>query len=124
MSLCWFFFFKESAAFELGISDWSSDVCSSDLHVHPQARRLLGSTPILARQLPADRASGSLCHSRMWRRGGLGRLGQKPSRPREPRDRQSAGKGKSVSVSVDLGGADLLKKKNTQQIKDSKQTYY
>src|SRR3546814_2585629 len=28
-----FCFFQEKAAYELRISDWSSDVCSSDLHV-------------------------------------------------------------------------------------------
>src|SRR3546814_10068176 len=29
--LCYFFFFKQKTAYELRISDWSSDVCSSDL---------------------------------------------------------------------------------------------
>src|SRR3546814_6334190 len=29
--LCVFFFFKQKAAYEMRISDWSSDVCSSDL---------------------------------------------------------------------------------------------
>src|SRR3546814_8301749 len=28
-----FFFFKQKTAYEIRISDWSSDVCSSDLHV-------------------------------------------------------------------------------------------
>src|SRR3546814_13757210 len=28
----WFFFFKQKTAYELRISDWSSDVCSSDLY--------------------------------------------------------------------------------------------
>src|SRR3546814_3568395 len=28
----YFFFFKQKTAYELRISDWSSDVCSSDLH--------------------------------------------------------------------------------------------
>src|SRR3546814_10109393 len=28
-----FFFFKQKTAYELRISDWSSDVCSSDLHI-------------------------------------------------------------------------------------------
>src|SRR3546814_2995381 len=28
----WFFFFKQKTAYEMRISDWSSDVCSSDLH--------------------------------------------------------------------------------------------
>src|SRR3546814_1069384 len=27
------FFFKQKSAYEMRISDWSSDVCSSDLHV-------------------------------------------------------------------------------------------
>src|SRR3546814_9306025 len=29
--LCLFFFFKQKTAYEMRISDWSSDVCSSDL---------------------------------------------------------------------------------------------
>src|SRR3546814_17379633 len=33
----WFFFFKQKTAYGMRISDWSSDVCSSDL----QARRAL-----------------------------------------------------------------------------------
>src|SRR3546814_11628556 len=33
------FFFKQKTAYELRISDWSSDVCSSDLHLlHPGVR--------------------------------------------------------------------------------------
>src|SRR3546814_3797093 len=31
MSSCLFFFFKQKTAYEMRISDWSSDVCSSDL---------------------------------------------------------------------------------------------
>src|SRR3546814_18775754 len=30
---CFFFFFKQKTAYEMRISDWSSDVCSSDLVV-------------------------------------------------------------------------------------------
>src|SRR3546814_8917470 len=29
---CFFFFFKQKTAYEMRISDWSSDVCSSDLN--------------------------------------------------------------------------------------------
>src|SRR3546814_2099536 len=42
-----FFFFKQKTAYEMRISDWSSDVCSSDLddpvrlHIAAQARDLL-----------------------------------------------------------------------------------
>src|SRR3546814_8185661 len=30
--VCCFFFFKQKTAYEMRISDWSSDVCSSDLN--------------------------------------------------------------------------------------------
>src|SRR3546814_2680898 len=32
LSFLYFFFFKQKTAYEMRISDWSSDVCSSDLH--------------------------------------------------------------------------------------------
>src|SRR3546814_5297208 len=32
--ICVFFFFKQKTAYEMRISDWSSDVCSSDLQMH------------------------------------------------------------------------------------------
>src|SRR3546814_18607435 len=32
--ICYFFFFKQKTAYEMRISDWSSDVCSSDLAEH------------------------------------------------------------------------------------------
>src|SRR3546814_2718756 len=34
-----FFFFKQKTAYEMRISDWSSDVCSSDLRVDRECRR-------------------------------------------------------------------------------------
>src|SRR3546814_3186107 len=37
--LYYFFFFKQKTAYEMRISDWSSDVCSSDLS--PNVRRLI-----------------------------------------------------------------------------------
>src|SRR3546814_3249191 len=36
-----FFFFKQKTAYELRISDWSSDVCSSDLKISDHERNLL-----------------------------------------------------------------------------------
>src|SRR3546814_13003615 len=35
-----FFLFKQKTAYEMGISDWISDVCSSDLHARLQSARL------------------------------------------------------------------------------------
>src|SRR3546814_9554340 len=48
LSLClsFVFFFKQKTAYELRISDWSSDVCSSDLHPG-QPRR-----PVPVRRVP------------------------------------------------------------------------
>src|SRR3546814_10089676 len=37
-----FFFFKQKTAYELRISDWSSDVCSSDLAGQVQAGHAVG----------------------------------------------------------------------------------
>src|SRR3546814_16360471 len=36
--ICIVFFFKQKTAYEMRISDWSSDVCSSDLRRAPQQR--------------------------------------------------------------------------------------
>src|SRR3546814_7445468 len=51
--LC-FFFFKQKTAYEMRISDWSSDVCSSDLRRAPVriAPVALPVAPILAILLP------------------------------------------------------------------------
>src|SRR3546814_2612287 len=38
----WLFFFKQKTAYEMGISDWSSDVCSSDLVLHALVGGLVG----------------------------------------------------------------------------------
>src|SRR3546814_2384524 len=52
-----FVFFKQKTAYEMRISDWSSDVCSSDLNLF---RRSFRSFPILAGRL----AAGGLPRSR------------------------------------------------------------
>src|SRR3546814_8570284 len=38
-----FFFFKQKTAYEMRISDWSSDVCSSDLKTDAEWKQQLGS---------------------------------------------------------------------------------
>src|SRR3546814_3499485 len=37
-----FFFFKQKTAYEMRISDWSSDVCSSDLLPEKMVRKMRG----------------------------------------------------------------------------------
>src|SRR3546814_7182131 len=39
---CLFFFFKQKTAYEMRISDWSSDVCSSDLLAFANIRETAG----------------------------------------------------------------------------------
>src|SRR3546814_2914046 len=53
---CFFFFFKQKTAYEMRISDWSSDVCSSDLEVVDAClamidRQLEGGTPLSIEEL-------------------------------------------------------------------------
>src|SRR3546814_1093080 len=50
-----FFFFKQQTAYELRISDWSSDVCSSDLRYSGRCDRSHGRTPRAARPTGAGR---------------------------------------------------------------------
>src|SRR3546814_2236032 len=38
---CFFFFYKQKTAYEMRISDWSSDVCSSDLRIEAGAAVLV-----------------------------------------------------------------------------------
>src|SRR3546814_2113641 len=40
LCVLFFFFFKQKTAYEMRISDWSSDVCSSDLRAHGPACRV------------------------------------------------------------------------------------
>src|SRR3546814_3996388 len=60
--MCYFFFFKQKTAYEMRISDWSSDVCSSDLPrriervEHPEQRIGLEARPALDPDRIADPA--------------------------------------------------------------------
>src|SRR3546814_8303825 len=70
------FFFKQKTAYEMRISDWSSDVCSSDLELlkmagNPALRRGLlaergadGCTTIIVQ--PERTPDGTLIHAHNW----------------------------------------------------------
>src|SRR3546814_5586698 len=65
-----FFFFKQKTAYEMRISDWSSDVCSSDLPDHAVLRRAIRRTADRAdethdRRRIDDHAAGRL-HGRQF----------------------------------------------------------
>src|SRR3546814_6508788 len=53
-----FFFFKQKTAYEMRISDWSSDVCSSDLIAGPETANNAGTggamVPTLALGIPGS----------------------------------------------------------------------
>src|SRR3546814_7230582 len=57
-----FFFFKQKTAYEMRISDWSSDVCSSDLSYCPPKKPLQCSSPSTC--TGCDRQSARLSRNR------------------------------------------------------------
>src|SRR3546814_10549176 len=85
---CFVFFFKQKTAYEMRISDWSSDVCSSDLEgavEHAERERLTGLDHAqrdvvldsLLLQLAADQAGGE--RRRVDRHAEIEReIGQRP----------------------------------------------
>src|SRR3546814_11376154 len=97
------------------ISDWSSDVCSSDLMRHPAA---LGFEP---GPLPLHRPAASarpVEHEVVRHPEKIGAsVSDRPGC--QPGDRKSVVSGKSVSVRVDLGGSRTIKKKNHHDRKQS-----
>src|SRR3546814_1267213 len=54
-----FFFFKKTTAYEMRISDWSSDVCSSDLH---RAGRLRDAAAIYGQLLKSNPRQPEVLH--------------------------------------------------------------
>src|SRR3546814_4498006 len=73
ISIFLFFFFKQKTAYEMRISDWSSDVCSSDLHHHsPDCRFVRLSARNAAHErirAEAQRSQRDLVHAETRRRG-------------------------------------------------------
>src|SRR3546814_18955551 len=105
------------------ISDWSSDVCSSDLHGgdrrgsrprlefqgRSEDRRVRRkATPQAAIREAGDRDDADRCEDRGRQACYAARL--RCAAAREPGDRKSVVSGKGVSVRVDLGGRRIMKK--------------
>src|SRR3546814_18141407 len=100
------FFFKQKTAYERRISDWSSDVCSSDLGASPALRRR-GARNLRSRPASVPRPGKPPHPARP-----CARSRQTPSSGRPcPGNRKSVVSGKRVSVRVDLGGRRIIKKK-------------
>src|SRR3546814_14706895 len=114
-----FFFFKQKTAYEMRISDWSSDVCSSDLLLFSTA--LFGIALVLL--FVAGRPGHELGKRWLW-------LLMPPavvaiSAVKElsmATERKSVVSGKGVSVRLDLGGAPNIQKKKSKHIIYKKRT--
>src|SRR3546814_12616849 len=112
-----FFFFKQKPAYELRISDWSSDVCSSDLieiilttggtGFSPRDNTPEAVKPLLRREMDGfsiafhQKSLASVGVASMQSRAFAGQAGE---------DRKSVDEGKSVYVRVELGGRRFIKK--------------
>src|SRR3546814_4925537 len=55
-----FFFFKQKTAYEMRISDWSSDVCSSDLFVVAERAMVGGRRKIIVKAVGGRGTKGDL----------------------------------------------------------------
>src|SRR3546814_3568919 len=93
-SMCHTFYmlcFKQNTAYEMRISDWSSDVCSSDLKPIAEEHLMPGRVAVRRRRRPRARQR---------------RIGSA--------DWKCVVSGKSVSVRVDLGGRRIINKQQTK----------
>src|SRR3546814_16815576 len=120
---CVCFFFKQKTAYELRISDWSSDVCSSDLVAAPgegdfdgggwsyDGDLLPAAGPVVwdGVTYQAPDPSGPAAHF-VEARG--------PAMLLPAGDRQSGGEGKRGAGRVGSGGGRTLHKKNTYPAND------
>src|SRR3546814_14247211 len=120
------FFFKQKTAYEMRISDWSSDVCSSDRARSSMSDKQEPEKKGKGKGKPAaeKKAQGKPAAERQ--------ASERPSGPRQPprlktlyeerlraelmetfgykKDRKSVVEGKSVSVRVGIGGRRVIQK--------------
>src|SRR3546814_17797498 len=130
-----FFFFKQKTAYEMRISDWSSDVCSSDLTTSGRVRRPSGrssigifvdqakrvrSKPFRAISSPKPASVRSMSASSQRRRrhgrmsGPMSTLRLAPSRELlavEKTGRASSGARRGRSADMSVGAVTLKKQK-------------
>src|SRR3546814_20479778 len=117
------FVFEQKTAYEVRISDWSSDVCSSDLLFASSNNHALASSTGAG----IDRANALEATSSAAPRLTIhffilllfsvfsSLQAATGSRPCDRLDRKSVVSGKSVTVSVDLGGPVIIKKNKKEQ---------
>src|SRR3546814_12582143 len=89
------------------ISDWSSDVCSSDLHEGAGHTADIGHGEISEQAGRQDEMAEGVAEDAPF-------AGQRAVHQQQP-DRKSVVSGKRVSVRVDLGGRRIIKKKKSKR---------
>src|SRR3546814_12821979 len=99
------------------ISDWSSDVCSSDLRWSSSAANRIISKPIVRPAPVGPKLRPQAVHAN---RRGVSPSNASSQAPaiaagKAGRDRESVGEGKSVAGRVDVGGRRIIKKKKEQK---------
>src|SRR3546814_16678707 len=123
------FLFKQKTAYEMRISDWSSDVCSSDLYEqgcrnqaahhgkHPDRKELAGGGQACAERSKCADDHGqeagrqqSTCRYTMVQQLARSQIAD------DVGDRKTVVEGKSVTERVDLGGRSFIKNNNKQII--------
>src|SRR3546814_16560648 len=138
--MLYIFFFKQKTAYEMRISDWSSDVCSSDLcaavlppgvvarhrrHVRAAAPCRTGArNGVGAAGREAERRAGRAMGPdlEMRSRRGVGGPARRDAdafcRRADQRARKSAVSGKGECVRGDIGGGRCITKKTYQKKKE------
>src|SRR3546814_8600152 len=105
-----FFFFKQKTAYEMRISDWSSDVCSSDL------------TKLVGRIVAARALARRCCGAAHARRAVLGARPSDLCRLREPRgrsqDRDRKGRARRCQGAI-VGAAPREKDRKSTRLNSS-----
>src|SRR3546814_14849910 len=122
-------FFKQKTAYEMRISDWSSDVCSSDLtlttfrirfRMGKRSNNSISPTPtsmiISVKPMPTPSACGTVRRRPKLAPDAISIIlfGPGVIEVANATDRKSVVEGKRVSVRVVLGGSRHIKKKKQQ----------
>src|SRR3546814_20102907 len=101
----------QKTAYEMRISDWSSDVCSSDLLIRLwPVLNISGLPPALA--ISSNSTWLAFTSAMMVEPGSSFSTSRASSARSWSPDRKSDGEGESVAVGVDLGGRRSVHKKN------------
>src|SRR3546814_19544035 len=118
--MCVFYFYKQKTSYEMRISDWSSDVCSSDLPARagrPSTRDDAPARPDAIADRAENRRSRSPAAARPLHHRHAARAtaiaAQATNSPAV--ERKGVWSGKSVSGRVDIGGSRIIKKKKNIQ---------